>query len=101
MKYTGKKDVKFKSKYPSEYGSHKSMLDDKYSEINEDEIPAVICKDDRGSYHTQAHKLDNGICDYSRAVNIESREQQLDGFLKMFEFFKEKRKQFNEKETTE
>jgi hypothetical protein len=68
--------------YPSEFGSHKSMIDPDYSEINENDDEFVVCKDDRGSYLTSVNNLDNKLCDYNRATNIKKREEMLAEHIK-------------------
>lgn len=73
-----KKNVKIeKPKFPSEFGSHKSMLDPDYV----GKTGQVICIDDRGKYVTYSSRLDNGLADSYRFVDIKSREKELEIFL--------------------
>jgi hypothetical protein len=95
MKYNANKnrDKAIKSKFPSECGSHKVMLDDKYVEINEDDSVFVICKDDRGSYVTERGTLDSGLADYNRWANIDRREAGVKCLLALKEIRHEKEKE--------
>lgn len=76
-KYTGKPESKYVSNYPSEYGSHKSMINDDYIDFNSMDHGYIICKDDHGSYVTTKSVLDTGFCDYNRSVERENRESIL------------------------
>jgi len=64
------KTVKDKSviTYPSEYGSHASMVDKEKTEnlVNKD---IVCCVDDNGPYLTHRKNLDSGLADPRRYAN--------------------------------
>jgi hypothetical protein len=81
-KYNPNKSSNTKSKieYPSEFGSHTSMIDHDYAEVNDDDSEFVVCKDGRGSYLTSRSNLDNNLCDYNRSANTEKRESILDEY---------------------
>jgi hypothetical protein len=71
-KYTKTEKVnKSKEVYPSDYGSHASML------VNDNGGQRVTCKDGRGVYVTERKALDNGMMDYHRSVSLEERETTL------------------------
>lgn len=60
-----KKEEK-KYKYPSRFGSHKSMINlEKTEALNDPNM--VICTDEHGEYTTYANRLDNGLMDPIRA----------------------------------
>lgn len=70
LKMSSKKPV---NPYPSSFGSHKSMVNEKESE---ELIPYgwVVCEDENGPYATQVEKLDSGLADpnryYSKRLRI-------------------------------
>ena len=72
MKYNKKEKVA-KNKYPSDFGSHLTMVNDEYIEFNSAKHGFIICTDARGSYVTKKNMLDSGLCDFNRTLNIESR----------------------------
>ena len=51
-------------KYPSRFGSHKSMV--VTESPTEEESGKVICEDEFGRYETQVNRLDNGCADPNR-----------------------------------
>jgi len=59
--YTSKKE-EVSSKYPSMYGSHKSMVDENYKRDDN----SVVCVDEHGPYITELDKLDSGLADLNR-----------------------------------
>lgn len=63
--------------YPSDHGSHATMVDDDYIEFNADDHGMIVCKDNRGSYLTTKALLDSGLCDMNRAMDTETRECKL------------------------
>ncbi len=78
-----KKDGKEKAVvYPSDFGSHASMID---AEINEKVVaakqdandPWCILKDERGNYATRKHLIDCGVADPNRFADLPAREQQV------------------------
>lgn len=69
------------SKYPSEFGSHASMVDDEYIDFNSIHDKYIICKDSHGPYVTKKEYLDTGFCDYNRAVDRDSRHLILEECL--------------------
>lgn len=66
--------------YPSQYGSHTSMVNDEFIEFNS-KGDLVVCKDARGNYVTEKKILDSGFCDYNRSVNIELRESRFNEII--------------------
>jgi hypothetical protein len=51
--------------YPSEYGSHSSMIDEKLTEeLNKPNM--VVCRDEHGTYITERKRLDDGLADINR-----------------------------------
>lgn len=52
-------------KYPSQFGSHASMIDEAATADLIDK-ENVICVDDMGSYKTSRKNLDNGLADPAR-----------------------------------
>lgn len=54
------KDTKATYKYPSRFGSHKSMV------VEENSDGTVILQDEFGVYTTDATRLDNGLADPKR-----------------------------------
>ena len=79
MSYKGKKQKKIKPKYPSEFGSHRSMVCDKWKDKT---VGIVVCEDDRGKYVTTTKWLDNGFADINRNRDLEGRERRLEYFMK-------------------
>jgi len=65
-----------KKVYPSDFGSHLSMVSGEYPELLYDDKVWVVCSDDRGYYVTEKKNLDTGLCDYNRSVNTEARDVQ-------------------------
>lgn len=63
-------------KYPSLFGSHKSMV---VKELTEE---VVVCKDDYGEYKTYKSRLDDGMADpyrfdlEMRVVNLHKLEKE-------------------------
>lgn len=57
--------VEKKSLYPSQYGSHKSMINEEKTQKLKDKN-LVVCTDDLGDYTTERIKLDNGLADVNR-----------------------------------
>lgn len=69
-----------KPKYPSAYGSHKSMVADKFQEFNDLDNKLVVCEDDKGFYITATNKLDSGAMDTSRVNSIMKRTQIMERY---------------------
>ena len=67
-----------KTSYPSEYGSHASMINENFEGFNDAGHDCIVCTDDRGNYITERKHLDSGLCDYNRSVNIEARDARFD-----------------------
>ena len=74
-------DRKFESKYPSEYGSHESMIDENLTSqllvkfMGEDNLEMVICRDDKGPYLTEKFRAssDYNVGDSNRWTSTEVR----------------------------
>lgn len=71
----------FKSKYPSQYGSHSSMVvADETGEPIEgfEDLPEdmVVCEDDYGRYTTYKERLDNGLADARRWDRTAARKSE-------------------------
>lgn len=66
--------------YPSQYGSHASMVNDEFIEFNS-MGHLVVCTDGRGNYITEKKMLDNGFCDYNRSVNVDLREARFNELI--------------------
>jgi hypothetical protein len=65
MAKTANQPGKFKSAYPSVFGSHASMIDE--DETNKlDDPTLVVLRDEHGLYTTERNKLDNGTADPNR-----------------------------------
>jgi len=60
--------------YPSQFGSHKSMVDDSYILENE---KLVVCVDEHGPYLTEKSRLDDRCADSNRNTSVEYRSRQL------------------------
>ena len=71
-----------KKEYPSDFGSHLSMVSADYPEFYYDDSKWLVCTDDRGDYVTQKRRLDNGLCDYNRSVDTKAREAKFNELLK-------------------
>ena len=73
-KYQAKKEKEIKSAYPSDYGSHVSMVDKEATKkLNEDiefddlsGTDSVVIDTDTGSYTTSKNRLDTGLADPNR-----------------------------------
>jgi len=63
-----KKDEKKNSLYPSDYGSHLSMLNEEETSKLKDEN-LVALSDNVGVYVTKRSSLDNGLADPNRYSN--------------------------------
>jgi hypothetical protein len=78
-----KKDGKSKGPvYPSEFGSHGSMINAELSEkiaaAKQDPAdPWQILTDERGNYATRKHRIDSGMADPNRYADLPIREQQV------------------------
>ena len=66
--------------FPSNYGSHKSMIDTAATdELNQD--GKVVCRDEHGTYITDYNRLDTGLADpnrYSKSRNIALEKEKKD-----------------------
>jgi hypothetical protein len=74
----GKKDQKVA--YPSDFGSHASMVNAELTEkiTKQDEAdPWQILADERGNYATRKHRVDTGLADPNRYADLPVREKQL------------------------
>ena len=61
--------------YPSRFGSHKSMVDERATAALEGlKETEVVLKDSTGYYVTEKSNLDNGLTDWNR-MGKESRER--------------------------
>tara|TARA_Y100000034_G_scaffold116828_1_gene155631 strand:+ start:1530 stop:1763 length:234 start_codon:yes stop_codon:yes gene_type:complete len=67
------KDEKRRMEFPSDYGSHASMIDQSETEDLNDP-KRVVLRDNHGTYTTERHRLDNGMADPNR---YSSREIQI------------------------
>lgn len=83
-KYNPNKSTKKEKKavYPSDFGSHVSMINAEYPEFNYSDSMWVVCTDARGNYVTEKKILDSGLCDFNRSVNIEAREAKFNELVK-------------------
>lgn len=84
MKYKATTEGKKKHQsYPSQHGSHKTMLskDPIHITFNKAKRSRVICEDSHGCYVTDRKCLDNGLTDYNRSVNIKDRSATFDHFI--------------------
>ena len=52
--------------YPSQFGSHSSMIDQEAT-VKLDDLKLVACRDAYGVYVTERNRLDNGLSDNNRA----------------------------------
>ena len=59
------KDKTYKNDFPSECGSHASMIDEEKTAALDNE-DWVVCIGERGPYATEKRKLDNGMSDPNR-----------------------------------
>ena len=83
-KYNNTAPKKYDTKtYPSTFGSHESMLSDKYKEFNNSGADCVICEDDQGCYVTDRKILDSEFCDYKRCGNIPKRIKTFEKFVEL------------------
>ncbi len=77
-----KKDGKNKGPvFPSEFGSHASMvnaeLTEKIAAAKQDATdPWQVLTDERGNYATRKHRIDTQMADPNRFADLPSREQQ-------------------------
>ena len=60
-----KTDEKRKAEYPSDYGSHASMIDEEATKALKDRTKVVL-RDDQGTYITERKRLDSGLADPNR-----------------------------------
>ena len=78
-----KKDGKNKGPvFPSEFGSHASMLNaeltEKIAAAKQDATdPWQVLTDERGNYATRKHRIDTQMADPNRFADLPSREQQI------------------------
>ena len=78
-----KKDGKNKGPvFPSEFGSHVSMvnaeLTEKIAAAKQDAVdPWQILTDERGNYATRKHRIDTNMADPNRFSDLPAREKQL------------------------
>ncbi len=78
-----KKDGKNKGPvFPSEFGSHASMvnaeLTEKIAAAKQDATdPWQVLTDERGNYATRKHRIDTNMADPNRFADLPSREQQI------------------------
>ncbi len=78
-----KKDGKNKGPvFPSEFGSHASMvnaeLTEKIAAAKQDATdPWQVLTDERGNYATRKHRIDTQMADPNRFADLPSREQQI------------------------
>ena len=62
------------TKFPSPYGSHKSMVDESCKLAND---KFVVCIDEFGPYVTERNRLDSGLADPHRHATAEWRREKL------------------------
>ena len=62
-----------KTSYPSEFGSHPSMVDDAVTQLLNDP-KLVVCKDDDGLYVTERNRLDGKLADPNRYASPLARD---------------------------
>lgn len=67
------------TKFPSPYGSHKSMVNEEYK-FNDPKF--VVCVDEHGPYLTEKNRLDSGLADPNRYRNVDLRKQIIDAVMK-------------------
>lgn len=76
-----KKDGKAKGPvFPSEFGSHGTMLNAELTEkITKQDAadPWQIMTDERGNYATRKHRVDSGMADPNRYADLPVREKQV------------------------
>ncbi len=78
-----KKDGKNKGPvFPSEFGSHASMvnaeLTEKIAAAKQDATdPWQVLTDERGNYATRKHRIDTQMADPNRFADLPKREQQI------------------------
>lgn len=76
-----KKDGKAKGPvFPSEFGSHSTMLNAELTEkITKQDAadPWQIMTDERGNYATRKHRVDSGMADPNRYADLPVREKQV------------------------
>lgn len=65
--------VKIEKKFPSNYGSHASMVNDIFTQKLNFEGYSVL-EDERGFYGTENCRLDSGIMDNRRMSSVENRK---------------------------
>lgn len=68
------------NKYPSNYGSHKSMVVEEWTEKVSDP-KFVVLQDDNGFYATERTRLDSGLADPYRYVGSEYKARLLKELL--------------------
>lgn len=76
--YQAKKEKDIESAYPSDYGSHASMVDKEATQkLNEgiefDDLTSnasVVIDTDKGSYTTVKNRLDTGLADPNRYAPV-------------------------------
>jgi len=69
-----KKEVE-KYKYPSRFGSHKSMVNQAETDkLNDSTL--VVCNDENGYYITSINKLDDGQIDWARAKGSRVKQEK-------------------------
>jgi hypothetical protein len=76
------RDKKRVLKYPSDYGSHGTMINLEKTELLKNKI-YVVCTDDRGDYITEQARLDNGLADGYRFACDEFRQSLLSTHLSL------------------
>jgi hypothetical protein len=72
--------AKDKYPYPSQFGSHASMVvKEETEQLADDKL--VVCKDAYGMYVTEKDRLDCGLADPNRNCNPKWRTKNLEEFL--------------------
>ena len=77
-KYQVKKEKEIQSAYPSDYGSHASMVDREATKVINEGIEfddlsstaSVVIDTDKGSYTTVKNRLDTGLADPNRYAPV-------------------------------
>jgi hypothetical protein len=73
--------------YPSPFGSHQSMVDNKLTGgLNTPGL--VVLRDAKGPYVTHSERLDNGIADPNRHNSIEARDN-VEAWIEYLQMFYE------------
>ena len=78
-KFTAAKVKDEYKSYPSQFGSHRSMIDNSYVLMDES---MVVCVDENGPYVTNKSILDSGVADPLRTLDTDLRKKKLKKLVK-------------------